>query len=165
MGLAYPLPRGHHLQSDFAHSEAAFFGHSHSNPGDTSFFIILLLQTLKIPTVEAMVALSSSSSSAGSEPEQMPSLEEVLADPQRHFPRFLFGKLSQAKEVKFSKDSEPLAVMELLSAMLFRSPERGHATAIECLWCWQDLSEYVQMHWIANNFSHFAALRIPSPRC
>jgi hypothetical protein len=40
-----------------------------------------------------MVALSSPSSSVSSnELDSLPSIDEIIAEPQRHFPRFLFGQ-------------------------------------------------------------------------
>ncbi|KAL7074479.1 hypothetical protein ACQ4LE_006302 [Meloidogyne hapla] len=81
-----------------------------------------------------MVALSSSSSTSVSSIDspsylRLPSLEEILEDAQSHFPRFLF-------------DSEPLAVLELLNSLLIRCSERGYSAVLECLWCWQDLSDF-----------------------
>ncbi|CAK5056925.1 unnamed protein product [Meloidogyne enterolobii] len=80
-----------------------------------------------------MVALSSSSSTTCSSVSDsptylaLPSLEEILEDAQNHFPRFLF---------------EPLAVLELLNSLLIRCSERGYSAVLECLWCWQDLSDF-----------------------
>jgi hypothetical protein len=55
------------------------------------------------------VALSSPSSSVSSnELDSLPSIDEIIAEPQRHFPRFLFGEFLPIAKMPFEFKKTPI---------------------------------------------------------